>query len=159
MFRTFLKGIVFGLGVIVAFLIAGFISSNLDFSTSVMLPDKIQDFESWHDLSDEEKLHKATAVLILRYKSEAEDLMTAYVAEVYKKNKTIEVAAIVGDRRKGDDFYSRGEGLDRDGAIVYMTGSPAKDRSTLYLYDNRLAGVSDMPLNIFLRKFNEASDR
>lgn len=156
MFITFLKGIVFGFGVVVAFVIALIISSNIDFPVTVQ-SQKIEELEPWNSFTAEEKIQNSSALMVLRFNQEYEGLMSAYVSEIHTKGPSVLVNSKVGDLRKKDDYYAREHTtINRDGVVVFLTGNQAKERSQLYLYNNRLAGTTDMPLNIVIKKFNEA---
>tara|TARA_R110001599_G_scaffold91512_2_gene240452 strand:- start:367 stop:858 length:492 start_codon:yes stop_codon:yes gene_type:complete len=155
-FKVFLKGLVFGFGVIVAFVIAILVASNFDIPKTFTSQD-VKRFESLSSLTEEEKILKSSAIIVLRFKSEKDTLMAAYVAEIYKKSPSIEVQAEVGALRKNDNYYAREHAsMNRDGVVVFLTGSPAKEQSKLYLYNNRLAGTTDMPIDIVIKKFNQA---
>lgn len=175
MFKKFKEGLVFGGGFGISFVAIWFISAYVIFPKFVVphieqsISETQSDFEpsssikdvaDWNALNYNEMIQKASAIIVLRYKQEKDGLMSAYVAEIYKKEPSVEVKEKIGNRREDSDYYSRGgNGRDRDGAIILLTGSPAKERSTLYLYDNRLAGADDMPVSILLKKFNDAKSQ
>lgn len=167
MLQKFKEGLVFGLGFGISFIALSYMFAYLLFPifvepqlensisnvTSNIKPSSFESIESWNSLSANKKIEKSSAVIIIRYKPTDEGLMTAYVAEIHKKDASVEVSSKIGDRREHSDFYARGMGMDRNGSVVFLTGSLAKERSTLYLYDNRLAGAGDMPLEILTRNF------
>lgn len=167
MIQKFKEGLVFGLGFGISFIALSYIFAYLLFPifvepqiensisnvTSNIKPSNFESIESWNSLSPNEMIKKSSALIVIRYKPMDEDLMTAYIAEIYKKDASVEVSSKIGDRRENSDFYARGMGMDRNGSVVLLTGSPAKERSTLYLYDNRLAGAGDMPLEVLTRNF------
>lgn len=167
MLQKFKEGLVFGLGFGISFFALSYIFAYLLFPifvepqlensvsnvTSNIKSSNFESIETWNALSPNKKIEESSAVIIIRYKPTDEGLMTAYVAEIYKKDTSVEVSSKVGERRENSDFYARGMGMDRNGSVVFLTGSPAKERSTLYLYDNRLAGAGDMPLEYLTRNF------
>ena len=175
MFKKFKEGLVFGGGFGISFVAVWFIAAYVIFPRFVVphieqsisetqsgfeSSSSIKDIKNWSALNYNEKIQKASAIIVLRYKQQKEGLMAAYVAEIHKKEPSVEVKEKIGNRREDSDFYSRGgNGRDRDGAIIFLTGSPAKERSTLYLYDNRLVGAGDMPVSILLKKFNVAESQ
>lgn len=149
--RTFLKGAVFGLGFGIALIGAVFVAATLTTKGAITI-----DGPQWSDLSAEEMASKASALYVVRFKPANEGRLEGRIAEVHKKSVAIEVAAREGDRREKDDFYSKDGSLDRNGVLVFLTGSPASEAYTAYLYQDRIVTMGDMPLELFLRKFHES---
>jgi len=163
MLRVFLKGFVFGIGFIVAILVLGGITPYfLDIfegSSSIETFESLENQKSWNDLSFDEKAQKASAIIVLRYKEADDGLMLAYVAEVHKKDSSIESLFNIGDGYSDADYYLKSDDWQRrNGVVMLLTGSPAenKNHGLYYMYDDRL-GPKDMPLEVFLKKFNQES--
>ena len=157
MLKIFVKGLVFGFGLIISIIVVGYVVTSFDFFRPTATSVSAMDIESWNSLGDNEKIQKASAIIVIRYKQEEEGLMSAYLEEILKKDPSIEVGAKVGERVESSDYYTRpGMGQNRDGAVMFLSGSPARERSTRYLYSDRLAGTSDMPMHILRKIFAES---
>jgi hypothetical protein len=155
--KKFFGGFLFGLGAVFAVALVGYVIYLLKPSEEPVTAGTMESLISWQDLEIEEKLEQASALYLIRYRPSEDGLMEAYIADIYLKHDSVEASAKIGERRRSSDFYSSGEqGFDRNGAVVFLAGSPATERTTHYLYDNRTAGGRDMPLEILIRKFKSS---
>jgi hypothetical protein len=60
-----------------------------------------------------------------------------------------------GDSFESLRFYPRKDGRLRSGVLIFFSGSPAIERATLYLYEDRIIGYGDMPLSVAIEKFKK----
>ena len=107
----------------------------------------------WNDLSVAERIDRSSAVALVRFEKKDEGLMSAYVENILKKESLVELPVNIGDRLENSDYYSQGGyQRDRNGILIYFEGSPGKERSKSYLYEDRIASSGDMPLEIFFKE-------
>lgn len=159
MLRTLLNGFIFGIGFVTALAIVGYAINKFYPTQKVESSEFVASLNSWNELDIDEKLEQSSAIYILRYSPKEEGLMQAYVSEVHRKSESVQTGAEEGDLRKDSNYYSRGGGMsNRNGAVVFLTDSPARERGTIFLYDNRLAGGSDMPVDILIKKFMASAE-
>ena len=156
MFKTFVKGLVFGSGFSIALIAFGFVVSfYIKDSGNIETHQVYSDVGEWQSLTDEEKITHASAVAIIRYSDGEEGQRLATIANVYKRNQDIVINHEAGEPWPSANYYPRYQHDDRTGAVVLYKGSPAKALSTWYMYGERISTLGDMPLELFIKKFNE----
>lgn len=163
MFRSFLNGIGFGFGFSLAIAIVVFVLSQFSdlLGENLIVPANeeglsYEEMNVWHDLPLEEKIEKSTAIAILRFKKEEQGLNRAYVDQVFKRQSNVSLKVEVGDRVERSDFYSQGGmARDRNGVVVFYIRKPGVEIAQSYLYGDRMVGEGDIPLEIFLNKYEE----
>lgn len=158
MLKTFSKGLAFGVGFAIALVAVFAIVSLFDFSQSVESNTvrSMEGINRWNELTINEKIDRSSAVALVRFKSEPEGLNAAYIDSIVTKDSSVKLDIDSGDRLEELDFYSSGHGNDRNGELLFFVGSTGQRRDRAFLYDDRLIAAGDMPLEIFLRKFDEA---
>jgi len=154
--NSFLRGLGFGAGFAISVVIVMLVAQKLfepEMPQSSMT--EIEQGEKWRALSYEEQIAAASAIVISRYSETKDEGRVATVTEVLKDNEAIVVPAKAGDLRRDSKYYPDDEFRPRTGTVTFYTGSPAVVRSTLYLYEDRVAGYGDMPLDLLIKKFRE----
>jgi hypothetical protein len=158
MFKTFIRGIVFGAGFSISLIIIMFIAKEIlinDLESKYDNPTFQSNYEEWHKLSDDEQLKKATAIAIIRYSDSEEGSKIGTVEQIYTDD-SVTLNIKVGDSYPSLKYYPRGDSLrERSGVLVVFRDSPPIEQSTLYLYDDRVAAYGDMPVEIAIKKFKE----
>jgi type III secretory pathway component EscV len=155
-YKQFVKGFAFG---------AGFCVAALLFSLGIKMYENyfgeepkrvsdhslIQDEANWHKLNQEEQIAATQALLVITYKDGEEGLQIAYIDQVITK-EGISTHYQVGEQYPNMNYYPTGRFSKRSGAVVFLSGNPPTYRHGLYVYENRVAGYGDMPLEILIKK-------
>lgn len=161
MIKWFLNGVGFGFGFCLAVAIVFWALSYIDdpsgefvFHSSLDQEADYKERNQWRDLAIDEKIDRATAIAILRFRKEPDGLNAAYVEEIVRRDPDTELAIDVGDRLERSDFYSQGgSSQDRNGVVIFFVRNPGVEIEQGYLYDDRLIGEGGMPLQLFIEKF------
>lgn len=160
--NSFFRGLGLGAGFAVSILVIALVSSKLKlFDDQPHVPDvsniqsDIEQGEKWRALSYDEQIIEASALVISLYSTSDDESRVATVSEILKDDESIVVPAAIGQLQHDLKYYPDDGVTPRNGAIRFYTGSPAKERSTLYIYENRVAGYGDMPLDLLIKKFKE----
>lgn len=109
----------------------------------------------WQGLNDEEKIRTATAAVIVRYEKGEGLHMKAYVDKVLSRNVAQSVPYVVGSRLETEDYYSQhGRVRNRDGVVLMFGGNPINELGSIFIYEDRLSAMGNMPVEVFVNKFN-----
>lgn len=160
MIKTLIKGFVFGFGFFLAITTAGYIwayisQPNTTYTHEFSRSDTLS--EEWNNLSFDEKVNSSSAAAIIRYRNSEDGLQKAYIERVLKKEPSTTIDLNEGQRVKKSDFYANGHySRTRNGTIILYTGNPAELKESLYLYNNRVSSFGDMPISVFLKKFEQS---
>ena len=80
----------------------------------------------------------------------------ASVSKIYKDNETILLNVNISDLRQLSKYYpGNNEFRPRTNSVTLYTKNPAEERNSLYLYDDKVTGYGDMPLELLLEKFKK----
>lgn len=84
--------------------------------------------------------------------------MKAVITEFLKKEPDAKVPYDIGDEYSRGSYYpkenvSRGEAL-----LLFFRASPFPGTSSMAIYHDRIAGLNDMPMELFRKKVKESSD-
>jgi hypothetical protein len=158
MIKQLLKGILFGVGFSVALIAA------MEIYSKISPPDYQRDHSStiglsneWNSYSHDEQIKKSTAIAVARYTESNDGSYVATISEIYKDNESVMLNIKIGDSYESLRFYPRKDNRLRSGVLIFFTGSPAIERATLYLYDDRIIGYGDMPLATAIEKSKKIS--
>jgi hypothetical protein len=111
----------------------------------------------WRELPISEKIPKLSGAVLLRFKEEDNQFMAAYVDSIYTNDSAVKIPLKIGDRVEKEDYYAKGGySSNRDGIVLMYIGITPREIQGAYLYDNRLVGEQDMPLALFLEKFEKS---
>ena len=165
MIKSFLNGIGFGFGFCLAVGLVIWLTSQFGDQISGPIIHSSSDQENnykeknkWNDLTIEEKINKTSAIAIVRFKKEQDDLNAAYVEDILLRIPNTKLSIDIGDRIEKSDFYSQGGiSRDRNGLVIFFVRNPGLEIGQSYLYDDRMIGEGDMPLELFLRKFKASN--
>ena len=162
MIKKLLQGFVFGIGFTVAVMVVNI--SDISFTSE---PKVISSGESatykekadWRELNLPNKIEKTSGLALLRFNEGEDKHMEAYVEKVFTNDKSMKLPLEIGQRVESSDYYAQGGySNNRNGVLLIYSSNPLKEMEGAYLYDDRLVGLQDMPLNLFIGKFNAKSD-
>lgn len=165
MLNKLLYGFIFGLGFSLAVLLVGWLFATFQFSSSektkFIAPQEegvsYEEKAKWRELPISKKIPKLSGAVLLRFKEENNQFMAAHVESIYTKDSTVKMPLNLGDRIEKSDYYARGaHSSNRDGILLMYVDNPPKEIEGAYLYESRLVAYGDMPLELFLKKFDEA---
>ncbi len=161
MFNKLMNGFIWGVGFSLALILIFFIASITFLNVKPGPADGVDQRKAmeerikWQELSDEEKIRTATAAVIVKYEKGEGLHMKAYVDKVLNRSADQPLAYVVGSRLETEDYYSQdGRVRNRDGVVLMFGGNPIHDLGSIFIYDNRLSGMGNMPIEVFVNKFN-----
>ena len=162
MLKKLLQGFVFGVGFSLAVGLAYWIVisvqlSSLEKSVNVSNDSSAtySEQQEWRELNETEKISKISVLVLLRFEVGSDDRRMAIVDRVIAKDSSISAPYKVGDRVEKSDYYPEGKGYNnRNGVLLMYVDSPPKEIEGAFLYGDKLVAYGDMPLDIFLKKFN-----
>lgn len=128
-----------------------------------MIEVEASSWEAFNRLSDEDQLHQATALLIIRYDIDEQGKVTPVVThrksrlggdsppyqegDVYLPESQQDFLNVIGDERRHLG----------DGAVVLFSGNPPQQRGLSIIRDGAIGGVSKIPVDAVLAGFDGAS--
>lgn len=166
MIKKLLQGFMFGTGFTVAVILVIWIVNISDISftsepkvisseESVTFKEKV----NWRNLNLTSKIEKTSGLALLRFNEGKDKHMEAYVEKVFIKDKSLKLPVEIGQRVESSDYYAQeGYSSNRNGVLLIYSGNPPKEMEGAYLYKDRLIGLQDMPLNLFIEKFDSRAE-
>ena len=168
MLKKFWSGFVFGAGFSVAVALAAWLmiqvssmrsdGSPVYFGSAPALRESGQQevigtqYPLLHDLPIEQRVERASVIIVTKFESAADGRKKAVVAEILKQAPGTRFNYKVGDEYPAASYYPR-EGVDRgDGSVVFFEGVPAEMRYSSTYRDGRISGLGDIPLELFRDK-------
>ena len=109
----------------------------------------------WHNLTDDQKISESTVLAVARYSDAEDGSKIATIVEIYKDNPDIHFDYKVGENYQSLKYHPKSEFHKRTGVVIFFAGSPPQYRHALYLYNDRVSGFGEMPLNILIKKFKQ----
>jgi len=94
---------------------------------------------------------------LVRFKDGEDSLKKAYVEKILTKENSIKLPLEVGDRVEKEDYYPSAGSSSRNGVLLIFTGMPTRKIESAYMYEDKLIGHGDMPLENLMKKFTEES--
>jgi len=155
MFKTFIKGIVFGSGFSLAIMFFGYLSYSF-FEEQPVTERRYTpaDLKVWNEMDDVQQIKSASAIAVIQYKDSKNGLKEAYIESIYTKKGVI-IQYSVGDRYPRGDHQSQAGYGTPSGAVAFFIGSPADNVSLSYLYNGKARGLGNMPLKAVIEIFKE----
>lgn len=111
--------------------------------------------EKFHELPIEKQIAAASVIAIAKYQKDGEKLKCV-VSEVLKRSPDTAFYFKVGDEFPDCSRYPRPDVSYGEGMVMFFVGNPAQMRYSTSIYENRLIGVGDMPVDLLRRKIAEA---
>lgn len=166
MIEKLLQGFMFGTGFIVAVILLVWLINVSDISftseSKIISSGESASFKekaNWRELDPTSKIEKTSGLVLLRFKEGEDKNMKAYADSVFSKDKSVKLPIEVGQRVESSDYYAQGgHSSNRDGVLLIYSGDPPKEMEGAYLYNDRLVGLQDMPLDLFLKKFDSGAE-
>ena len=167
MIKKLFQGFIFGTGFTIAvFLMIWLVNiSDISFSRKPVVHSSseavnYEEKANWRSLAVSARIEKASGLVLLRF-NEGEDMhMEAYVEKVFAKDKSIKLPLSVGQRVESSDYYAEGgHSSNRDGVLLIYSDNPPKEMEGAYLYEDRLIALQNMPLKLFIEKFNHGAEQ
>jgi hypothetical protein len=159
MLKLFFKGLIWGTGFASAIVAILFFAEIFFINQHDNSGDVINFSNEWNSLSKEEQISDASAIAIVRYSKGINGNMIASISNIYKDNESIVIDFEIGAKYPSLDYYPRHDSRSRSGVVVFFTGSPVKERSTLYLYEERVLAYGDMPLDVLINLFKQKVEK
>lgn len=153
MFKTFMKGVAFGIGFIVAIGFVGYIAYN--YYDSAMKREIVQineKHEFWKELTPEEKIITAAKIVIVRFSNGEDNLKVASISNVYSKQIESDVAFEVGDLYPKGNYYPLSEHENRSATIFLFMAGMSRPSSTWHAYDEKIPAAGNMPIELLVKK-------
>ena len=153
----FVWGVGFSLALILIFFVAykNFLNVKPRPAYGVDQRKAMEERIKWQELSDEEKIRTATVAVIVKYEKGEGLHMKAYVDKVLSRSDDQTLPYSVGSRVETEDYYTQdGRVLNRDGVVLMFGGNPINDLGSIFIYDDRLSAMGNMPVEVFVNKFN-----
>ena len=161
MFKKLMNGFIWGVGFSLALILIFFVAYKTFFNVKprpaygVDERNAMEERIKWQELSDEEKIRTATVAVIVKYEKGEGLHMKAYIARVLSRSEDQALPYVVGSRLETEDYYSQdGRVRNRDGVVVMFGGNPVNDLGSIFIYDDRLSAMGNMPIEVFVNKFN-----
>lgn len=107
--------------------------------------------ENFHEFPIEKKIAAASVVAIAKYQREDEKLKCV-ISEILKHSPDTAFYYKVGDEYPECSRYPRPDVSYGEGMVMFFVGNPAQSRYSTSIYENRLPGVGDMPIDLLRRK-------
>ena len=169
MLKKFFSGVIFGTGFSIAalcvytawtfFALPSIINQNLTsegISTeSLSLYQEFAYTPNFHELSVDEKIELATAILIVRYEEGNNGKYKSVIEDILKKDDGIELYYNVGEVYEDDSHYKISDEFAPTKAIVFMQGNPATMRFSTSFEGERIRGLGGISLALLREKCND----
>ena len=176
MWRKFIEGLAFGAGFGIAFLAIWYVSAawmvprligsrvheaethfpvpaSADKSSSTSAAeDRVRSGKPFHELGIDEQIKQASAIAIARFEHAADGENKAIIREFLKKDPGVEIYYAVGDEYQAASMYPREHTRIGDGVVIFFEGSPAQMVLLMSYYGDRIAGLGDIPIELFRDK-------
>ena len=107
--------------------------------------------ERFHEYSIDEKIAASSVIVIAKHAKEGEKLKCV-ISEVLKHSPDTAFHYKVGDEYPECSRYPRPNVSYGDGMLMFFTGNPAQHRYSTSIFEDRLSGVGDMPVELLRRK-------
>src|SRR3990172_10424213 len=105
-----------------------------------------ESFERWEGLSCEEKVKRASIVLITEYKLE-EGKLRAIIKEELKRKPGTTSHYAVGDEYLPLSIVPEKNTRYGEGSLVLLEGSPATNRESYSIYNGSVRALGEMPIS------------
>ncbi|MDF1818226.1 MAG: hypothetical protein P1U54_06280 [Immundisolibacteraceae bacterium] len=121
-------------------------------------PRQLQYFSNtpnFDELSVDEKIELATAIIILKFEEGENGNYKSIVEDILKKEEGVELYYNVGEVYEDDTYYKMSDDFVPTRAIVFMQGSPASMRFSTTFDGERIRGLGGISLALLRDKCND----
>ena len=139
--KRFWDGLIFGAGFSMAFTIISYLNMTFLFPLTMnygygaeqakesFISSESEESVKFHELSFEDKLKNASALLITRYEKRDNGKTVAIVDQIYLSSPDVKIYFKVGDEYPDGSFYPEKNTRYGEGALVLLVNTPAEARS------------------------------
>jgi len=162
MFKVFLRGLVFGLGLAVAlgasFGIYRIVSSFTLNPTQIEAAEASPEWEpelperQFSEISVEERIARSSVVFVARLEEASDGKRRALISEILKKDQDVLFPFVVGDEYYRASIYAKPGADYGTGVVVFLTGKNASFQESVSLRTDRVFGLGGMPLDVLRKK-------
>jgi|TARA_R110001592_G_scaffold286573_1_gene555179 hypothetical protein len=154
MIKTFIKGLIFGTGFILAVGGVGYISFKYHEGSVAREVDTINKrLKLWSALSIEEQISTAESVLIVRFSDGEDNLKLATVSALYSKNSLADTGFKQGELYPKGNYYPLSERENRSATIFLYIDGMDSPVSTWHAYNDNIPAAGNMPIELMIKKF------
>nr|MDJ0911451.1 hypothetical protein [Woeseiaceae bacterium] len=115
------------------------------------------EFQDFHEMSVDDQIAAASVIVLIEFEAADDGRMKAVISEILKETDGADFSYAVGDEYHSHSYYP-GDRYSKEREVIFFTGTPARMRySTTYTGD-RITGLNNMPLELFLEKCAEAAE-
>jgi len=160
--QVFLKGLVFGLGLVVALSLSygvyrvssGFTLNPAPAATpsESQASDLDRTQPDFSDLSIEERIARSSVIFVGRFEDAPDGKQRAIISEVLKRDDGAVFPFSLGDEYHRASIYPEPGVNYGTGVIVFLTGKEASFKASVSVHADRVFGLGDMPLDLFREK-------
>lgn len=164
--RRFLEGLAFGGGLALAFLVVlatGLMVVPVTFNST---PRPVEDAipppqlaetprraePDFHDLPVEERIKQSSAIALARYEPGPDGKKRAIIKEFLKRDPGLELYYNIGDEFTMGGYRPKEGEVHGDGQVIFFVGSPARAKLSMSYSGDRIAGLADIPIELFRQK-------
>lgn len=108
----------------------------------------------FHELSMEEQLKQATAIVYAKFRPSDDGRFLAIVEEYLKSSATVKKQFKIGDEYSPSSYYPKEKYLRGDGVILFFSGSSANASMSNSVYDSRVPGFGDITIEMLKIKID-----
>ncbi|MBU2886484.1 hypothetical protein KO507_11985 [Gilvimarinus agarilyticus] len=168
MLKKFLSGIVFGagfsiaaLGIYTAWML--YVFPPLVYKSFTSEPvvtegsaqfQPIIDTPNFHELSVDEKIDLATAIIVVKFEDGDNDHYKSVVEDILKKEEGVELYYNLGEVYEENTHYKMSDEFVPTRAIVFLQGNPATMRFSTTFNGDRIRGLGGISLALLKEKCN-----
>ena len=119
---------------------------------------QLQEFPNtpnFHELSVDEKIELATAIIVVRYEEGGNGNYKSVVEDVLKEEEGVELYYSVGEVYESDSHLKISDDFVPTRSIVFMQGSPAIMRFSTTFDGERIRGLGGISLALLKEKCND----
>lgn len=176
--KRFTEGLLFGAGFAISFTVVWYVAAYVifpatvgpkiekeankqlsEYNSKVVPPEVRREMERpFHEMGPEESIAAASAIALAKYEPAPDGRMKAVVTEFLKKELDAKVPYDIGDEYSSGSYYpkenvSRGEAL-----LLFSKTRRSQEQVPWPFYHDRIAGLGDMPMELFRKKVKESRD-
>ncbi len=176
--KRFTEGLLFGAGFAISFTVVWYVAAYVvypvtvgpkiekeankqlsEFNSKIVPPEVRREMERpFHEMGPEESIEAASATALAKYEPGPDGRMKAVITEFLKKELDAKVPYDIGDEYPRGSYYPKENVSRGDALLLFFKRSPFPGTSSMAIYHDRIAGLSDMPMELFRKKVKESGD-
>ena len=177
MLNRFLKGLVFGSGFSLAFLVLSYLgitfilpnflgSQEFEITSNKNSEYDVHEGENrslvqkkiklpFHELGVDDLIFHSSVIALAEYKPKKNGKIRAIITEIIKKEEGTDFYYEVGDEYHNSSFYPKENTTHGDGLIIFFTGSPSSMRMSMTYSGGRISSLGNIPIKLLRQKCNK----